>query len=172
VRNDPGPVPGPETQLFETYVRVRFHEVDALGHVNNAAYLNYLEQTAIDHASYLGLTLDRLRALGGVFVAHRHEIVFFKPAFAGDLLRIATWLDAPRGARIERHYIVFRGSDLTSDVSIIGRLIQGAEMSEDGAMVVRAMTEWVFAGESGQPRRIPGEVAALFQSGSGERHTC
>jgi len=155
VRNEPGSVPGPETQLFETCFRVRFHEVDALGHVNNAAYLNYLEQAAIDHASYLGLTLERLRGLGGVFVAHRHEIVFLKPAFAGDLLRIATWLDAPRGARIDRHYIIFRDSVLTSNVSISGRLIQRAEMPEDDPVVVRAMTEWVFAGESGQPRRIP-----------------
>jgi acyl-CoA thioesterase FadM len=41
---------------FLAHVRVRFHDVDALGHVNNAAYLTFLEQAAIDHAA-LALTL-------------------------------------------------------------------------------------------------------------------
>ena len=164
MRSDPGAVPDPATQLFETCFRVRFHEVDALGHVNNAAYLNYLEQSAIDHASFLGLTLDRLRNLGGVFVARRHDIVFLKPTFAGDLLRVITWLDEPRGARIERHYAVFRESTLTKTVSVAGRLIQRGEVPENGAIVARAMTEWVFAGASGQPRRIPREVVALFRT--------
>lgn len=79
MRLDPGSLPDTDVPVFETCFRVRFHEVDALGHVNNAAYLNYLEQAAIDHATFLGLDLRRLQALGGVFVARRHEIVFLKP---------------------------------------------------------------------------------------------
>jgi YbgC/YbaW family acyl-CoA thioester hydrolase len=166
VSYDPGSIPGPEPQLFETCFRVRFHEVDALGHVNNAAYLNYLEQAAIDHASFLGLSLDRLRGLGGVFVARRHDITFLKPTFAGDQLCILTWLEGPRGARIERRYIVFRKSKMTGAVPITGHLIQGSEIPQEDAIVVRAMTEWVFAGDKGQPRRIPHEVVALFRSSS------
>src|SRR3712207_7954185 len=79
---DPGAFPDPQFHAFEAFFRVRFHEVDALGHLNNAAYLNYLEQAAIDHATYLGLDLPRLQELGGVFVARRHEIVFVRPTFA------------------------------------------------------------------------------------------
>ena len=89
--HDPGLIPDLHVPAFETYFRVRFHEVDALGHVNNAAYLNYLEQAAIDHATFLGLDLQRLQELGGVFVARRHEVVFLKPTFTGDLLRVVTW---------------------------------------------------------------------------------
>ena len=162
--SDPEPLPDLPTQLFETYFRVRFHEVDALGHVNNAAYLNYLEQAAIDHASFLGLTLDRLRDLGGVFVARRHEIVFLKPTFAGDLLRVVTWVEEPRGARIGRHYVVFRESRLSGVDAGAGGLIESRQIPDDGVIVVRATTEWVFAGARGQPRRIPQEVVALFQS--------
>src|ERR671910_572745 len=91
----PRSVPDPEHPAFETYFRVRFHEVDGLGHANNAAYLNYLEQAAIDHATFLGLDLQRLQALGGVFVARRHEVVFLKPTFTGDLLRVVTWSGMP-----------------------------------------------------------------------------
>src|SRR5215203_4558299 len=102
---DPGAIPDADVLAFETFVRVRFHEVDALGHVNNAAYLNYLEQAAIDHATFLGLDLPQLQGLGGVFVARRHEIMFLKPVFAGELLRVVTWLGEPRGARVDRHYL-------------------------------------------------------------------
>ncbi len=161
---DPGPLPDLSTQLFETYFRVRFHEVDALGHVNNAAYLNYPEQAAIDHAAFLGLSLERLRDLGGVFVVRRHDIVFLKPTFAGDVLRVITWVEEPRGARIGRHYIVFRESGGVGTTTGTGGLVQSRDIANDGVIVVRGMTEWVFAGGSGQPRRIPQEVVALFQS--------
>jgi acyl-CoA thioester hydrolase len=167
VRTDPGLVPGLDAQVFETSFRVRFHEVDALGHVNNSSYLNYLEQAAIDHASFLGLTLDRLRNLGGVFVARRHDIVFLKPSFAGDLLRVITWLEEPRGARIARNYVVLRESTGAPGIPVAGRLTRGGQVPEVGAIVVRAMTEWVFAGDSGHPRRIPHEVTALFRASPG-----
>ena len=120
---DPGSLPDPQFHVFETYFRVRFHEVDALGHVNNAAYLNYLEQAAIDHATFLGLDLPRLQELGGVFVARRHEIVFLRPTFAGDVLRVVTWLAEPRGARVDRHYLVFREHEAVSDLPVGGRPI-------------------------------------------------
>jgi acyl-CoA thioester hydrolase len=162
---DPGSIPDPQLPAFETFFRVRFHEVDALGHVNNAAYLNYLEQAAIDHATFLGLDLPRLQQLGGVFVARRHEIVFLKPTFAGDLLRVVTWLDEPRGARVDRQYLVFRELAAITDVSVRGRLIVGSGTPADDALAVRATTEWVFANNRGLPRRLPTEVVSLFRAG-------
>jgi acyl-CoA thioester hydrolase len=162
---DPGLLPDPGVPAFETYFRVRFHEVDALGHVNNAAYLNYLEQAAIDHATFLGLDMQRLQELGGVFVARRHEIVFLKPTFAGDLLRVITWLGESRGARVDRRYLVYREPSSTSEVVIAGRPAMNANMPADDALVVRAATEWVFANYQGQPRRIPDEVIRLFRAG-------
>jgi YbgC/YbaW family acyl-CoA thioester hydrolase len=165
---DPGSIPDPQVPAFETYFRVRFHEVDALGHVNNAAYLNYLEQAAIDHASYLGLDLPRFQALGGVFVARRHEIVFVKPTFAGDLLRVVTWLGDPRGARVDRQYLVFRELALVTDMRVQGRPLSWSGTLPHDALVARATTEWVFANAQGQPRRIPVEVARLFRAGPTE----
>jgi YbgC/YbaW family acyl-CoA thioester hydrolase len=121
VHKEPGSHPDPEQPAFETFFRVRFHEVDSLGHVNNAAYLNYVEQAAIDHATFLGLDLQRLQRLGGVFVARRHEIEFLKPTFAGDVLRVVTWLDEPRGARVDRRYLVFREPSSIPEVVVAGR---------------------------------------------------
>jgi acyl-CoA thioester hydrolase len=168
VNHDPGSLPDGEVPAFETHFRVRFHEVDALGHVNNAAYLNYLEQAAIDHATYLGLDLQRLQGLGGVFVARRHEIVFLKPTFAGDLLRVTTWLGESRGARVDRRYLVYKEPSATTDIVVAGRPATNSSLPADGALVARATTEWVFANNQGQPRRIPDEVIRLFRAGSAQ----
>ena len=162
---DPGSLPDPGATAFETFFQVRFHEVDALGHVNNAAYLNYLEQAAIDHATYLGLDLERLQDLGGVFVARRHEIVFVKPTFAGDLLRVVTWLGEPRGARVDRQYLVFRELGQVPEVPVRGRAVTWSGKQADDALAARATTEWVFANNQGQPRRIPNEIVRVFRAG-------
>jgi acyl-CoA thioester hydrolase len=161
----PRSFPDAGVPAFETYFRVRFHEVDALGHVNNAAYLNYLEQAAIDHATFMGLDLPRLQELGGVFLARRHEIEFLKPTFAGNVLRIVTWLEEPRGARVDRRYLIFREPDPMTDIAVAGRPVAEPGAPADDTLIVKAMTEWVFANDRGQPRRIPPEVSALFRAG-------
>jgi acyl-CoA thioester hydrolase len=147
---------------FETFLRVRFHEVDGLGHVNNAVYLNYLEQAAIDHATLLGLDEARLRGLGGTFVARRHEIDYIRPALGGDALRVVTWLGESQGARVERRYLVFLAPDTAVPAPLGGRLICEDEAAA-GELVVRAKTEWVFVSSAGRPRRVPEEVEALFR---------
>jgi acyl-CoA thioester hydrolase len=153
-------------RAFESFVRVRFHEADRLGHVNNAAYLNYLEQAAIDHATALGLGWEEMERFGGVFVARRHEIDFLRPAFAGDLLRIVTWLSNPRGAAIERIYLVVREADPDRTFPARGRMFAGGEDVPEDSLVARAKTNWVFAALDGRPRRIPRELAALFPAES------
>src|SRR5918998_1536933 len=134
----PRSLPDPDLPAFETSFRVRFHEVDALGHVNNAAYLNYLEQAAIDHAGFLGLDLQRLQSFGGVFVARRHEIVFLKPTFAGEILRVITWLGESRGARVDRQYLVYREPSSTTEIVVAGRPATYSSMPADDALVARA----------------------------------
>ena len=57
-------------------VRVRHYEMDALGHVNNAIYLNYVEEAAVEHARRLGYDEARWRTLGGTWVVRRHEIEY------------------------------------------------------------------------------------------------
>ncbi len=167
-------LPGAGAHAFETFVRVRHHEVDSLGHVNNAAYLNYIEQAAIDHAEYLGLDMDASRAFGGVFVARRHTILFVRPAFSGDQLRVVTWLGKPAGARVERSYLIFRETEPTREIPYAGR---AAEVPSDEfaatRLVCNATTEWVFVNEAGQPRRIPPKMVTMFDpsaNGQPDRH--
>lgn len=160
------PAPNVGSRVFVSHVRVRFHEVDALGHVNNAAYLNYLEQAAIDHATALGLDMAFLRQHGGVFVAHRHDIVFLRPAFAGDVLRITTWVGAASGARVSRHYLVERVDLTERNATLAGAIVPYVAEPDAKDRIVQAVTEWVFVSDGGQPRRIPGSVIETFARGT------
>jgi acyl-CoA thioester hydrolase len=81
------------TPVFTHHLEVRFRDCDALGHVNNAVYLTYLEESrfAFWRASGLESTADGgLRATDralGVIVA-RVEIDYRRAARHGDRLRI------------------------------------------------------------------------------------
>lgn len=69
-------------------LQVRWSDMDALGHVNNARFLTYLEQARIHYVNELNLwggTTDRL----GVIIA-RVEIDFKLPLFASDDVHVFT----------------------------------------------------------------------------------
>ena len=153
---------GEGAEKFETYVRVRNCDVDALGHANNAAYVNFIEQAAVDHARYLGLGLEQTRKLGGVFVARQHTILYVRPTFSEELLRVVTWLGPVQGARVERAYRVFRVMPVPDLIPVAGRALPEPDGDKDQELVCRASTEWVFVSESGHPRRIPSDISALF----------
>ncbi|HEU0115608.1 MAG TPA: thioesterase family protein [Thermomicrobiales bacterium] len=158
--SEPGAAPPPR---FLAHVRVRFHDVDALGHVNNAAYLTYLEQAAIDHATLAGFDLARMRELGGLFIARRHELDFLKPAFERDVLQIETWIDEARGARAIRRYEARRIGEGGRDALPPDRLLAADEPAPAGEPIVSARTEWVYVDPTGRPRRMPAELMAWFR---------
>lgn len=150
---------------FMSYVRVRFHECDPLGHLNNTVYLGYLEQAAIDHAVAEGWPASRLQSeFGAVFIARRHEIEFLLPSFENDILEIVTWPVEISGARARRGYHIRR---MSGDFHALpgNRLIDSAEIQTPSRdeLVVRASTEWVLANvERGRPVRIPALLADAF----------
>jgi acyl-CoA thioester hydrolase len=155
-----------DAERFETFVRVRNCDIDALGHTNNAAYVNFIEQAAVDHARYLGLSLERTRELGGVFVARQHTIHYVRPTFSDDLLRVVTWLGAVQGARVERRYRILRVTPVPDLIPVAGRSLVKDESDGGQELVCHASTEWVFVSEAGQPRRIPADIAVQFNPAS------
>ena len=150
---------------FAAFARVRFSELDPLGHVNNAAYINYLEQAAIDHAEAIDLGRERLAVLGGVFIARRHIIDYLKPAVADDRLRIVTWIGEMQGARATRFYEIERqpgsaeGAWPREDHLLTSREAAGTF----GNLILRARTDWAYVDvHSGRPRRLPAAVTDIF----------
>lgn len=149
---------------YVSYVRVRFQECDPLGHVNNAIYLTYLEQVAIDHANAVGWSSEKLREeTGALFVARKHEIEYLRPAREGDFLQVRTWPQEMRGARGERVYDISR---IEGDrAGYVDRLLTADELVPlaRSDIIVRARTEWAFMNvTTGRPSRIPPFVLADF----------
>ena len=130
---------------FVTRVRVRHYEMDSLGHVNNAVYLNYLEHAAIEHSEHLGFSLERYQELNGAFVLRRIEIDYRRAAVAGDWLEITTWLGQMRGPRAIRHYEICQ---------------QG-----EPELLVTAEALWVWIERASmRPQAIPNVLLQSFQA--------
>lgn len=140
------PIEVPRQEGYPIYtmrLRVRNYEVDMLGHVNNAVYLNYLEQAAIEHATALGFSQARLRALGGIWVVRRHEIDYLGAAVSDDELDVTTWPESVSGVRALRCYEI-------RNVKTEKRLIA-------------ARTLWVWIDlKTGRPHAHPREILEAF----------
>lgn len=151
---------------FQTVVTVRFDELDPLRHVNNAVYLAWLEQAAIDHAEHAGWSEERQREIGGVFIARRHEIDYLLPATQHDVLLVTTWVDSLTGARATRSFEIARiTAECAATIPFGGRLIEDGDFTPAtrADAVLRAHTEWAFVDVvTGRPRRIPPACIADF----------
>ncbi|HEY7017602.1 MAG TPA: thioesterase family protein [Gaiellaceae bacterium] len=71
--------------MFVHRERVRFRDVDAMGHVNNAVYLTYIESARVAYLQSLGAarSLDEL-----AIIVARVEIDFRAPIGFGDEVEI------------------------------------------------------------------------------------
>ena len=88
--------------LFVKY-KVRNYHIDSYGHINNAVYLQYLEDARTDFFSYLGHSLSYL-AKNDIYVFITEiNIKYLSPAFLDDVIVVtgniikiskvrATWL--------------------------------------------------------------------------------
>jgi acyl-CoA thioester hydrolase len=82
-------------------VPVRFSDTDALGHVNNANYLSFLESSRIE---YIKRVLGRVKAEDfGVIVA-RVEIDYKSPAFHYETMRVGCRVEEIGGSSIKMDY--------------------------------------------------------------------
>jgi acyl-CoA thioester hydrolase len=100
----PAPPPAPGRSTY----RVRWAELDALGHMNNAAYLDLLVQGTLDVLDGLGWPVDRLAPDGVAPCVSAGDVEYLDEVRHGDRLEILTWFTAApdgldvhqRGARL------------------------------------------------------------------------
>lgn len=112
-------------------------DVDILGHTNNVTYLRWLEMAAWGHSRVLGLDLEAYKRLNRAMVVRRHEIDYLGASYAGEMVRIGTWLVGHDGKlSLWRRYQVIRKCD--------------------GLTLIRGLTHFVCADfATGRPRRMP-----------------
>jgi acyl-CoA thioester hydrolase len=92
---------------------MRWSDMDAYGHVNNTAYLAYLEQARVS------MFFDRYDASfsAGTVVKH-HEITYLRPVvYHPEPLRLELWVDQVRAASFRVLYNVYDGDTLAAKAS-------------------------------------------------------
>jgi len=126
--------------VFELEFTARREHIDELGHVNNAVWVQWIQQIAVAHWESVA---DPAHRDSYFWVVVRHEIDYLRAAFDGDRIVGRTWVgEAPRGARFDR-LVEFMGAD--------------------GKPCVRARTSWAIVDRmTGRPIRVPAEVIAPF----------
>jgi len=89
---------------------VRYTDLDALMHVNNAAYMDVLFQAALDALGSVGWGLEALVASGAVPLCVTGDIEYLDAARFGDELTVATWF-TPSSDALDVHQVLARVSD-------------------------------------------------------------
>jgi acyl-CoA thioester hydrolase len=96
---------------FSCSIQVRWSDLDAFGHVNNATVASYLEMARTD--AWLKLFGDR-EPLGIPFFVKRLEIDYRRPIDLEDDLRVGLRVTEIRGASLIFEYRVEAGAELAA----------------------------------------------------------
>jgi acyl-CoA thioester hydrolase len=114
--------------------------IDVMGHVNNAVWVQWMEEVATRHWTAVG---DPEHVDAYLWVVTRHEIDYRGNVAEGETVTARTWVpEGPKGARFDR-LIAFSGAD--------------------GKVKVASRTTWAMVDKATMRiMRVPPEVAAPF----------
>lgn len=144
------PLPPPQPAgTFRLRRRVEWRDIDALGHLNNAVYFDYIGDSSTQVGRHFGWPMERVQQHGFAIFARQQHISYLQPAHFDDELEIATWVSDVKRATALRHYSIVR----------VG----------DGALLAQARALWVWVDlATHRPIRIPPEFGAAFASNIAE----
>lgn len=91
--------------ISEHKIEIRFADIDAMGHVNNAVYLSYFEQARINYFADLGGTWDWKSQ--GILLA-KNVVEYYLPILLTDHVVIKTKCIAIGGKSLTFSYVVQR----------------------------------------------------------------
>lgn len=123
----------------ETEIRVRYQETDAQGVVHHANYLTWLELGRVELLRAAGHSYKALEEAGIFLVVAEARVQYYLPARFDDHVRLVTTTVKSKGARIEHHYELFRGSERLAEATTTVACI-------DRAGRVTRLPEWLRVG--------------------------
>ena len=124
---------------------VATEEIDDYRHVNNAAYVRWLDRCAWAHSAAAGISIEDCKGLDRGMAVRRSQLEYLAPAFLNDSIIVATWITHnDHRLRINRSFQVV------------------AERT--GKTLLRASLEYVcLALSTGRPVRMPPDFAERYQ---------
>jgi acyl-CoA thioester hydrolase len=126
--------------VFEHRITAQAEHIDELGHVNNAVWVQWIQEVALAHWYSVA---DPAHQDDYIWVVVRHEIDYLRAVVEGETVTGRTWVgEAAKGARFDR------------EMEFVG---------DDGKVRVRARTTWAIIDKAaGRPIRVPPDVMAPF----------
>ena len=94
---------------FSHTFRVEAGDIDAQGHVNNVAYVRWIQDVAVAH--WLSAASEETREKF-TWMLTRHEIDYKKQTFENEEVTVTTWVGEPSRVQWERFTEIRRGVDL------------------------------------------------------------
>ena len=94
-------------------VAVRWSDMDAYGHVNNARFLTLYEEARVA-MFFVGARARGLTSFEDGIVISRHEIDYLRPVDYGEKVRIELWISELRAASFTVAYELFDDGVLAS----------------------------------------------------------
>lgn len=123
---------------FSHSFRAEKSDIDEQGHVNNVAFVRWVQEAAVAHWLH-ATSPEHQKNLTWVLL--RHEIDYKKQAFAGEEITATTWVGEWSAVRCERFTEITRGADL----------------------LVKSRTLWCMLDrQTLKPMRISPEIKELF----------
>ncbi|MBM9538182.1 acyl-CoA thioesterase [Desulfobulbus alkaliphilus] len=118
--------------------------IDSNGHVNNVRYVQWMQEAAIFHSAQLGWPQERYATMGRTWIVRSHSIEYRHSAYAGETIRIHTWVSSFARIRSLRKFKFYRPDDAT--------------------VLATAATLFLFCDiDSGRPVSIPEEVLQAYE---------
>lgn len=136
----------PISTTYSKTITIPSNAIDENGHVNNVAYVQWMQDIAVEHYASIG----GIKAQGpdSTWVVREHRVEYFLPAFENEEVEIHTWVENIRRVRSLRKYKFIRKAD--------------------DKTLVKGETDWVFVDvKTGRPRAVPNQVIEVFQQKQG-----
>jgi len=129
--------------VFRHTFRVPKDAIDENDHVNNVAYVQWMQDVATLHSDAVGLTRAAYEENGTAWVVRTHHVDYLSPAFEGEEIEAVTWISNLKKVTSLRKYKFFRKSDQT--------------------LLARAETNWVYINlETTKPQALDKLVIKAF----------
>lgn len=105
---------------FSHEFKVQKSDIDEQRHVNNVAFVRYIQDVAVAH--WFSVASEEILKKY-TWVVLRHEIDYKKQAFEGEEITATTWVGEPTRISWERFTEITRGADLLVKAKSIWCLI-------------------------------------------------
>lgn len=128
---------------FSFTLIVTENDLDALNHVNNVTYLQWVQNVAEKHWNEIGNADSDIKY---AWVVIRHEIDYFLPAILNDEINITTYIGDSYGVKSERF----------------------VEIKKADKLLAKAKTVWCLLDKNTmKPVKVPSEIMAILHSEKG-----